>query len=116
MPDLSAAGLVGRALACCASSSGTCRSHQLEPSASDATGREDEQAAHLNEVRAGMEGHRRHGVRVVVGHLHRPVPLAGVPVQQQPQPGSRNFLRRGIAGPEKEAACALQHNAQGMHT
>ena len=39
---------------------------------------------HLTEVHPGVQGDGGHGGGVVVGHLHGAVPLAGVPVQQQP--------------------------------
>ena len=46
----------------------------------------------LDEVGARVQGDGGHGVGVVVRHLHRPVPLAGVAVQQQPQARTRHLL------------------------
>ena len=51
-------------------------------------------APHLAEVHAGVQGDGGHGARVVVRHLDGPVPLAGVPVERQPQRCARQLVQR----------------------
>ncbi len=49
--------------------------------------------AHLYEMHASVEGNRRHGASVVVGHLHGTVPLAAIPIQQDPDAGPDNLIQ-----------------------
>ena len=50
--------------------------------------------ARLDEMHAGVQGDGGHGARVVVRHLQRAVPLAGVPAEHQPHRRARQLVQR----------------------
>ena len=65
----------------------------LHAAATNRCSRLSARSLHLDEVQAGVQGDGGHGAGVVVRQLHGPVPLAGIPVEQQPQGGSHHLLR-----------------------
>lgn len=50
---------------------------------------------YLYDVHASVEGDGGHGACVVVGHLHGPVPLAAVTIQQHPQARLGQLIQGG---------------------
>ena len=52
-----------------------------------------QQATDLYKVHASVERDGGHGAGVIVRHLHGPVPLAAVPIQEHPEPRSDQLIQ-----------------------